>query len=180
MWVLSYITYTYEDSNSCIKASFNFVILVLLMSMVLILYNMKMSRGNNSYIPNEFTLLVRLSPFLRKKKLTYLWCKHRFFFSTNRHFYQLLLSAKQEMQNRSTKRRSVAKKAIKKMKHMLGLSSADKASTFHQNEVVHKLTIEVENFDVMVFERFMCYVHCGTVAVNISNVVGKCTVCTYV
>ncbi|OWF55106.1 Serine-enriched protein [Mizuhopecten yessoensis] len=90
----------------------------------------------------------------------------------SRHMYQLLLAATKNAKKKSLKNNSAMKKALKKIQHLLSPSSSEKVKTFYQSDVVQKLTVEVKNFDVTVFERFMCYIHCGTVAVDISNVVG--------
>ncbi|XP_060067384.1 serine-enriched protein-like [Ylistrum balloti] len=90
----------------------------------------------------------------------------------SRHMYQLLLAATRDAKKKSEKNKSVVKKAFKKIQHLLSPSSSEKLKTMYNDQVVQKVTVEVKNFDVTVFERFMCYVHCGTVAVDISNVVG--------
>ncbi|XP_033749059.1 serine-enriched protein-like [Pecten maximus] len=90
----------------------------------------------------------------------------------SRHMYQILLAATRDAKKKSEKKKSTIKKAFKKIQHLLSPSSTEKVKAMYNNEVVQKLKVEVKNFDITVFERFMCYVHCGTVAVNISNVVG--------
>ena len=91
--------------------------------------------------------------------------------------YQLLLAAQSESDLKVSKdlqkSKSSVKRVFKKIKSMVGSDKSTSNIQLYKPDIVEKLTLEILDFDAHVFERFMRYVHCGTLSVNVDNVVGK-------
>lgn len=90
-----------------------------------------------------------------------------FFFS--RLMYQMILRSQQST-NTVAKETSTIKRGLKSVKQAL---SRKKASPKTVRPSPDKVTIEVKDFEVGVFERLMRYIHCGVVAVDPRTVAGQ-------
>nr|XP_011421663.2 serine-enriched protein [Crassostrea gigas] len=86
----------------------------------------------------------------------------------SRLMYQMILRSQQST-NTVAKETSTIKRGLKSVKQAL---SRKKASPKTMRPSPDKVTIEVKDFEVGVFERLMRYIHCGVVAVDPRTVAG--------
>lgn len=83
--------------------------------------------------------------------------------------YQMILRSQQSTNTVATETSSI-KRGLKSVKQAL---SRKKASPQTVRPSPDKVTIEVKDFEVGVFERLMRYIHCGVVAVDPRTVAGQ-------
>lgn len=83
--------------------------------------------------------------------------------------YQMILRSLQST-NTVARETSTIKRGLKSVKQAL---SRKKASPQTVRPSPDKVTIEVKDFEVGVFERLMRYIHCGVVAVDPRTVAGQ-------
>lgn len=123
------------------------------------------SRNKKQVLLHHFTMI-----FVTSKKKRFdrtLKFYDTFFFS--RLMYQMILRSQQST-NTVAKETSTIKRGLKSVKQAL---SRKKASPKTMRPSPDKVTIEVKDFEVGVFERLMRYIHCGVVAVDPRTVAGQ-------
>lgn len=123
------------------------------------------SRNKKQVLLHHFTMI-----FVTSKKNRFdrtLKFYDTFFFS--RLMYQMILRSQQSTTT-VAKETSTIKRGLKSVKQAL---SRKKASPKTMRPSPDKVTIEVKDFEVGVFERLMRYIHCGVVAVDPRTVAGQ-------